>query len=417
MLILAIDTTGLFSSLSLVENGNKVLYLKRQSVAVPGKNWRDFPYVLPQKHKKFILSEVGNCFKTCRISWQDIDAIAVSAGSGIYSCVVAGEAIASTWSEIFKKPLIRVDHILAHIYSTWLENDIERFNFPILVFSASGSHSDFSLIKSRSEMRILFNETPEEQDGVLTYFIGVGKYFYRMANMLLPEKEKADWKNIFPYINKGNHSKYDMTGYYYNADDLYKETIDKELHNITDAIYKKAEKMNMNDFSNNKTIATALSCLYSARERKDKARGIALKFSISNEGGQQGRSLLFNFDFSDLMYGLEKIKQDLATDKGSLTNNDIADLSASFQHSVSELLINKILLLIKLFKVKEVHIAGGISANEYLEKRLRKKVKTKVRYPQKLNFKYDNAAMIGCLAYYQKFNRIKFKNFKPKITK
>jgi tRNA A37 threonylcarbamoyltransferase TsaD len=59
---------------------------------------------------------------------------------------------------------------------------------------------------------------------------------------------------------------------------------------------------------------------------------------------------------------------------------------------------------------------------DYLEKKLKEKIKKEdlsfaLRYPVKKQYRLDNAAMIGCLAYYQKKYKVKFKNFEPNVTK
>jgi len=100
----------------------------------------------------------------------------------------------------------------------------------------------------------------------------------------------------------------------------------------------------------------------------------------------------------------------------------INDIAASFQESITEILAQKIFKLAQMKKVKEIHIAGGISENTYLESKLKKRIKEKklsfvLRYPIKKEYRLDNAAMIGALAYYQEKYKIKFKNFKPNITK
>jgi len=78
--------------------------------------------------------------------------------------------------------------------------------------------------------------------------------------------------------------------------------------------------------------------------------------------------------------------------------------------------------LAKIKKAKEIHIAGGISENKYLEKKLKGKIGKEnfpfvLRYPIKKEYRLDNAAMIGALAYYQQKYKIKFANFWPQVTR
>ncbi|MFH1218499.1 MAG: tRNA (adenosine(37)-N6)-threonylcarbamoyltransferase complex transferase subunit TsaD [Candidatus Peregrinibacteria bacterium] len=79
-----------------------------------------------------------------------------------------------------------------------------------------------------------------------------------------------------------------------------------------------------------------------------------------------------------------------------------ADLAASFQEAVVEVLAEKIMRVLKGYDVKEVHLAGGVSANlrlrEVVGERLRGKVK--FRFPKKIGYCTDNAAMIAGAGYF-----------------
>lgn len=80
-----------------------------------------------------------------------------------------------------------------------------------------------------------------------------------------------------------------------------------------------------------------------------------------------------------------------------------ADVAASFQSTVIEILIGKAISAVKEAGVDTLVLAGGVAANSSLEKRLREateKSGIKFHYPDKI-LCTDNAAMIGCRGYYQ----------------
>ena len=80
---------------------------------------------------------------------------------------------------------------------------------------------------------------------------------------------------------------------------------------------------------------------------------------------------------------------------------NIPDLCASFQDTVTDVLINKSIKAIKEFDAKMFMIAGGVAANKGLRKKIDERIHdVKVVVPE---FKYctDNAAMIGVAGYYQ----------------
>ncbi len=84
-------------------------------------------------------------------------------------------------------------------------------------------------------------------------------------------------------------------------------------------------------------------------------------------------------------------------------NNEIrkSDLAKSFQVTVVDELVRKVELALQNYQVKELIIAGGVSANRYLREEIKKvaeKYKVHVSIP-KMEYCTDNAAMIGAAAY------------------
>ncbi|MBR0328741.1 MAG: tRNA (adenosine(37)-N6)-threonylcarbamoyltransferase complex transferase subunit TsaD, partial [Selenomonadaceae bacterium] len=80
-----------------------------------------------------------------------------------------------------------------------------------------------------------------------------------------------------------------------------------------------------------------------------------------------------------------------------------ADVAASFQNTVIEVLIAKAMDAVRESGCDTLVLAGGVAANSSLEGRLREAADREgIRfcYPDKL-LCTDNAAMIGCRGYYQ----------------
>jgi N6-L-threonylcarbamoyladenine synthase len=80
---------------------------------------------------------------------------------------------------------------------------------------------------------------------------------------------------------------------------------------------------------------------------------------------------------------------------------NIPNLCASFQDTVTDVLINKSIKAIDEYNAKMFMIAGGVAANKGLRKKIDERINNvKVVVPE---FKYctDNAAMIGVAGYYQ----------------
>jgi N6-L-threonylcarbamoyladenine synthase len=78
----------------------------------------------------------------------------------------------------------------------------------------------------------------------------------------------------------------------------------------------------------------------------------------------------------------------------------VPDLAASFQTAVVEVLFNKTLQAAREFKVKEILVAGGVSANKALRAAFLEQNEFKVHIP-KLSLCTDNAAMVAAAGYFR----------------
>jgi N6-L-threonylcarbamoyladenine synthase len=81
-----------------------------------------------------------------------------------------------------------------------------------------------------------------------------------------------------------------------------------------------------------------------------------------------------------------------------------ADVAASFQEAAVETLATKLLRAYEQHpEVKELHLAGGVSANIRLRELITEKLGDRItfRHPKSIHFCTDNAAMIGAAAYFQ----------------
>jgi N6-L-threonylcarbamoyladenine synthase len=130
----------------------------------------------------------------------------------------------------------------------------------------------------------------------------------------------------------------------------------------------------------------------------------------------------FDFSFSGLktavFYEVKNfIKKHGIKDEYGIPHKFKADLAASFQKTAVEVLSDKLIAAAAKYPVKEIHLAGGVSANRKLRQVCAEKItkifpKIKFRFPATIPFCTDNAAMIAAAAYYS-FKKFPTK-FKPK---
>ncbi len=106
-----------------------------------------------------------------------------------------------------------------------------------------------------------------------------------------------------------------------------------------------------------------------------------------------------DFSFSGLKSAVLNLLNQ-ARMKGETIN--AADLAASFQNAVVEVLADKLMTAQQQYGVNNVLLAGGVSANQGLRNEMEKRLRGTdicLYYPPPL-LCTDNAAMVGCAAYY-----------------
>jgi N6-L-threonylcarbamoyladenine synthase len=110
----------------------------------------------------------------------------------------------------------------------------------------------------------------------------------------------------------------------------------------------------------------------------------------------------FNFSFSGLKSAVRREVQKLE----SVDDQTINDLAASFQVAVIEVLVEKLALAADEYDVKEIHLAGGVSANRLLRQKAQERIgEGKVHWPIEQIFCTDNAAMMAGAGYWKIYNK------------
>ena len=110
--------------------------------------------------------------------------------------------------------------------------------------------------------------------------------------------------------------------------------------------------------------------------------------------------------FDNLDFSFSGIKTAVINLNHKDPNINKADLCASFQAAVTEMLTSNVKKAIKEFNTDKIVIAGGVSRNSYIRKsfdELAEELKIKVHYPEPI-LCTDNAAMIAAMGYYNFIN-------------
>jgi N6-L-threonylcarbamoyladenine synthase len=142
------------------------------------------------------------------------------------------------------------------------------------------------------------------------------------------------------------------------------------------------------------------------QEAAEQGNPAAFKFPRSRLGDS------YNFSFSGLKTAVLRVAQKYTrVDKSEKPANKskdlasrrvmpVADIAASFQMAVVDILVNKTKAAAEQYEVAEVLLAGGVAANALLRQKMMASVACPVLAPP-LSLCTDNAAMIGAAAFWR----------------
>ncbi len=111
----------------------------------------------------------------------------------------------------------------------------------------------------------------------------------------------------------------------------------------------------------------------------------------------------FDYSFSGLKTSfLYTLRDQMAIDPQFIENNK-ADLCASLQSTIIDILLHKLILAAKQTGIKDIAIAGGVSANSGLRTAIQNEGRKRGwrTFLPELKFTTDNAAMIAITGYYR----------------
>ncbi len=84
---------------------------------------------------------------------KKIDFIAVTSGPGLSPSLLMGVSAAKTLAFSWKKKIVPTNHLIAHIYANFLENN--KIKFPALALIVSGGHTQLVLMKKHLDFKTI----------------------------------------------------------------------------------------------------------------------------------------------------------------------------------------------------------------------------------------------------------------------
>ncbi len=202
------------------------------------------------------------------------------------------------------------------------------------------------------------------------------------------EQEGEDHAPSFPFLCllvSGGHTQLVMVRDHHNM-----EIIGKTIDDAAGEAFDKCAKL--------------LDLPYPGGPHVDRlaAEGDPLRFTFSRPGLEG-----FDYSFSGLKTSFLYFLRDQLKEDSHFIEQNRSDLAASLQYTIVAILMNKLRRAAKKTGVREIALAGGVSANSGLRNALSEealKQKWKIHLPP-FRFTTDNAAMIGISGYYKYLSR------------
>ncbi|MBI1978579.1 MAG: bifunctional N(6)-L-threonylcarbamoyladenine synthase/serine/threonine protein kinase [Candidatus Aenigmarchaeota archaeon] len=219
MIALGIESTAhTFGVATVDERGNILSNSRDMFKPELGKGFT--PYELAEHHYGISGEILDKSLKEANITWDSIDVVAFSQGMGIPNSLKVGAALARYLSLKYSKPLIGVNHGIAHIEIGKLKTGSSD---PVIVYLSGGNSQILAYVSGRYRV---FGETQD---------IPVGNALDVLARELGlpmpggPEIEKIAKNGGFtdlPYVVKGMDMSF--TGIMTAAIEKFKEGVRKE---------------------------------------------------------------------------------------------------------------------------------------------------------------------------------------------
>jgi N6-L-threonylcarbamoyladenine synthase len=311
MNILGIETSCDETSVAILKD-NKILSNVISSQLFHSEFGGVVPEIASREHLKNLPYILSSAIEKSGIKMSELDLIACTSEPGLVGALLIGLNFSKSLAISLNKPFIPVNHIQAHLYSSFLQKESPEFPFISLI--VSGGHTLLILVNNYFEHKIL-GSTQDD---------AAGEAFDKVAKMLglgYPGGPLIDKLSA-----KGN----------------------KNYHQFPISIIKS----NPYDFS-------------------------------------------FSGIKTSVLYFLKEIEFNNLKDVSI-----ISDICASFQEAIVQTLFEKTLRAARLYKVKNIAISGGVSANSRL-KEMFHTLETegyKIFIPE-LSLSTDNAAMIAFTGY------------------
>ena len=173
MLILGIETSCDETAVAVVENGHRIhSNLVASQVELHKEFYGIVPEVASRKHLEVIIPLIQKSLEQASVRLQDIDAVAVTYGPGLFGSLLVGVTVAKGIALSLNLPLIGINHLEAHLYAAFLT--MPSPCPPLVGLVISGGHTELVYLPSIDEYEPLGSTRDD----------AVGEAFDKVARIL-----------------------------------------------------------------------------------------------------------------------------------------------------------------------------------------------------------------------------------------
>jgi N6-L-threonylcarbamoyladenine synthase len=154
MKILGVETSCDETAAAVVEDGTKILSNQIASqVEIHARYGGVVPEVASRQHILSIIPIIKQAMTDAKVSWKELDGIAVTSGPGLAGSLLVGVNAAKAIALAHGLPVIGANHLEGHIYANWLDG--QSIDFPVVCLIVSGGHSDLVLMRGHGDYAVL----------------------------------------------------------------------------------------------------------------------------------------------------------------------------------------------------------------------------------------------------------------------
>ena len=174
MLTLGIETSCDETSVSISEGTIVLSNIVSSSVHLHKIYGGVVPEIASRFHVEYAIEVLSKALDLSGKKLGDMKLVAVTNGPGLVGALLVGISVAKSIAYSLDLPLVGVNHILAHLYSAFLNDKTCRPDFPFVGLVVSGGHTALFLCDGIGRQRLL-GQTQDD---------AVGEAFDKVAKLL-----------------------------------------------------------------------------------------------------------------------------------------------------------------------------------------------------------------------------------------